>query len=80
MCGALTPLRVHCLNCAVRSTQSMVGERSSGSSIPRGYFYGTGPSPFILFVQFRHVEAAVAALRAAELDRDYVGIMRSPTE
>ncbi|WP_405389600.1 GNAT family N-acetyltransferase [Streptomyces sp. NBC_01102] len=38
---------------------------------PRGFSYGTGPSSVILFVQFRYVDAAVAALRAAELDRDY---------
>ncbi|MFJ8254190.1 GNAT family N-acetyltransferase [Streptomyces sp. NPDC094466] len=41
---------------------------------PHDFSYGTGPGSVVLFVPFRHVDAAVAALRAAELDRDYGGL------
>ncbi|MGM0356373.1 GNAT family N-acetyltransferase [Streptomyces sp. ECR3] len=38
---------------------------------PGGFFWGRGPSRITLFAQFSQVEAAVEALRAAELDQDY---------
>ncbi|MGD3111335.1 hypothetical protein [Streptomyces sp. YGL11-2] len=38
---------------------------------PGGFSWGNGPRYVDLLVQFPHVEAAVEALRVAELDRDY---------